>query len=363
MASSNNNNNNNNDNDSNANPMRDSGPFWAFLQSLQSQRGAAPGEGVDNQPEPGHQFAGGFPFPPGGDFGAWGPRGPFGGGGHRGGWGRRGRWSGPSGGNRGSFFGQPWEENARDAPPQADYEDQDGSPDTAREGPDDSHAPPPPPPRPHPHHGPSGCFPHPPPPHHGPPRGGRGMSRGGRGHCGHGRGRGGYHRGPPPPYPGGFNIPPWMNSLQQHPFAQNIRQYLEQYAPQRSDEWEGEEDDVFTPPIDIFNRPTEWQVHVALPGAQKDDIGVNWDAEKSTLNIAGIVHRPGDEEFLQSLSSTSERKVGMFDRSVPLPPVDGEGKDEVDDEGISAKLEDGVLVVTVPKVEREWTEVRKVDIE
>jgi len=35
----------------------------------------------------------------------------------------------------------------------------------------------------------------------------------------------------------------------------------------------------------------------------------------------------------------------------------------VDGDAISAKLEDGVLIVTVPKVEKEWTEVKRVDIQ
>lgn len=35
----------------------------------------------------------------------------------------------------------------------------------------------------------------------------------------------------------------------------------------------------------------------------------------------------------------------------------------MDSEGVGAKMEDGVLVVTVPKVDADIVEVRKVDIE
>lgn len=116
----------------------------------------------------------------------------------------------------------------------------------------------------------------------------------------------------------------------------------------------------FTPPLDIFTTETSYVLHVALPGAKKEDVGVNWDADKSVLNLAGVVYRQGDEEFLKSLSK-SERKVGVFERVVKLPPSEEE-KEEIDADNIKAKLEDGVLVVTVPKIEREWTEVKKVDI-
>jgi HSP20 family protein len=102
-------------------------------------------------------------------------------------------------------------------------------------------------------------------------------------------------------------------------------------------------------------------LHVALPGAKKEDVGVNFDSDKGELNVAGVVYRHGDEEFLKTLSQ-SERKVGVFERTVKLPPV-GEEKEEVDGDAITAKMEDGVLIVTVPKVEKEWTEVKKVDIE
>ena len=122
-----------------------------------------------------------------------------------------------------------------------------------------------------------------------------------------------------------------------------------------------EMEDTFAPPIDVFNTETAYVLHVAIPGAKKEDVGVNWDSEKSVLNIAGVVYRQGDEEFLKTLSS-SERKVGMFERSIKLPPGEEE-KEEVNSDAITAKLENGVLMVTVPKVEKEWTEVKRVDIE
>jgi len=56
-----------------------------------------------------------------------------------------------------------------------------------------------------------------------------------------------------------------------------------------------------------------------------------------------------------------ERKVGAFDRKVrlgtPASPA------QVDIDGITAKLENGILVVEVPKLNQDFVEVRKVDIE
>lgn len=142
-----------------------------------------------------------------------------------------------------------------------------------------------------------------------------------------------------------------------HPYAQAAAHAL---APQ--DVANEEAENSFTPPVDIFTTEKEYILHVALPGAKKEDVGVNFDSDRGELSIAGVVYRPGDEDFLKRLT-TSERKVGMFERSIKLPQAGAaEEKEEVDADAITARLEDGVLIVTVPKVEKEWTEVKKIDI-
>lgn len=86
---------------------------------------------------------------------------------------------------------------------------------------------------------------------------------------------------------------------------------------------------------------------------------MNWDADKSEISVAGVVYRIGDEEMLKTLAM-DEREVGVFERKVRLgsranPAV-------VDSDAITAKMEDGVLIVRIPKVE-EFVEIKKVDIE
>lgn len=168
-----------------------------------------------------------------------------------------------------------------------------------------------------------------------------------------------------------------MRGFMDHPFFQNLREQAERYyrpadgentrqQQQQQQQQSDEADDTFSPPIDIFNTPTAFILHAALPGAKKEHIGVTWNPQSRTLRIAGVVHRPGDEAFLQTLTSVQERRVGLFEKEVKLPPagVSEEDQDvEVDGSGITAKMEEGVLIVTVPKVEKEWMEVRKVDIE
>lgn len=140
-------------------------------------------------------------------------------------------------------------------------------------------------------------------------------------------------------------------------------------ARNNMDGGDGGNDDLeyFTPPVDIFETETgpsgSWVVHVAIPGAKKEDIGIHWQAEQGVLAISGVVYRPGDEAFQRGLVS-SERKTGLFKREVRLPPPSSAptNKEDVDAKGITARLEDGVLSISVPRVEKEWTEVHKVDI-
>lgn len=116
----------------------------------------------------------------------------------------------------------------------------------------------------------------------------------------------------------------------------------------------------FKPEVDVFDTTESFIVHISLPGAKKEDLGVHWDAEKSELNISGVVHRPGDEELLKTLA-LDERKVGAFDRKVRLGSRANPAQVDVD--GISAKLEDGILRVDVPKQDSGYVEIKKVDIE
>lgn len=116
----------------------------------------------------------------------------------------------------------------------------------------------------------------------------------------------------------------------------------------------------FRPEADVFDTETAFIVHLSLPGAKKEDIGVSWDADKSELIIAGVTYRPGDEELLKTIA-LDERKVGAFERKVRLGSRANPAAVDVD--GISAKLEEGILVITVPKEDKDFVEVKKIDID
>jgi HSP20 family protein len=196
-----------------------------------------------------------------------------------------------------------------------------------------------------PHHGPHGHHEghrHGPP--HGPPRGPGGFGRrGGWGPWG----RGGFFGG----RGGGFD----PSALATHFWNQ-----FNESLPSTADNKAANDNEDHTPDADVFDTESAFVVHISLPGAKKEDVGVNWDADKSELSIAGVIYRPGDEEFLKSLAM-SERKVGPFERKLRLGTRATPA--HIDADGITAKLEDGILRVEVPKLDTGYVEIRKVDIE
>lgn len=214
---------------------------------------------------------------------------------------------------------------------------------------DQSAGPHPPPPHgahthePHPHepHGPHGPHSHGPPPHH----------------------RGPHRRlfSPRRPRPD-FNLGDFLNRLGEklgvdlNSAAEGLGLTTDRFAAGRN----ANEAD-FEPRCDIFENNELYTVHLSLPGAKKSDVGVDYDGEHSVLRVTGVVHRPdADEQMLNELVVDGrKRETGVFEKAIRL----GTKRDPamIDVAGIRAKMTDGVLVVKVPKTQKQ-TEKREVPI-
>ncbi|KAJ5937686.1 hypothetical protein N7454_004028 [Penicillium verhagenii] len=107
----------------------------------------------------------------------------------------------------------------------------------------------------------------------------------------------------------------------------------------------------FQPSADVFDTPAHYIVHVSLPGAKKSDVNIEYNTEESVLRLTGTVHRPNMDESLQQglVMEERAREVGTFEREIRLGSRCAPAPVIV--EGIVAILEDGVLNVTIPKIE------------
>ena len=91
------------------------------------------------------------------------------------------------------------------------------------------------------------------------------------------------------------------------------------------------------PAIDLIRGPNELVVRADVPGVKSDDLRIEVDA--ATLTISGERQEPDTAEDASYLRD--ELRRGPFSRSLALPAG-------IDATTIDARLEDGVLEVTLP---------------
>ena len=97
---------------------------------------------------------------------------------------------------------------------------------------------------------------------------------------------------------------------------------------------------VFSPDVDIFENDQEIVLLADLPGVKADHLNI--DLRENILSILGEIspsEGPDEEDI------AIEYEVGRFVRQFTLSEV-------IDQEGINAKMENGVLRLTLPKVKK-----------
>lgn len=111
---------------------------------------------------------------------------------------------------------------------------------------------------------------------------------------------------------------------------------------------------LMQPEIDIHEDDTTYHLAVELPGVERDDIDLSVD-EDALIIRAHKEQRAddGDEGRVHRV----ERRFGRFERMLTLPS-------DADTDGISAELKNGVLEVSIPRLEDvETTRGRRIEIQ
>lgn len=104
------------------------------------------------------------------------------------------------------------------------------------------------------------------------------------------------------------------------------------------------------PKVDVIDRDDEVVVRAEVPGVEKGDLDVS--VSDNAVTIKGETKREEKEEKGQYYRSEISR--GTFVRTVTLP-------DYVDSEATKATFKDGVLEVTLPKLEKTKRRSIKID--
>jgi HSP20 family protein len=97
----------------------------------------------------------------------------------------------------------------------------------------------------------------------------------------------------------------------------------------------------WTPPVDLYETPTEYVLTAELPGLSRDQIEIH--AEESRIVIRGARGSTNEgRDIACEQYHRVERGHGRFSRAFTLP-------EPIDVNAIAAELKDGVLTVTMPK--------------
>jgi HSP20 family protein len=92
----------------------------------------------------------------------------------------------------------------------------------------------------------------------------------------------------------------------------------------------------WSPLADVEETDDAYTVELDLPGVAREDVDIQLDDRR--LTVAGNI----EEKERKGILHRRTRRVGRFHYSVTLPG-------DVDADGVSAQLHDGVLTVRVPK--------------
>lgn len=95
------------------------------------------------------------------------------------------------------------------------------------------------------------------------------------------------------------------------------------------------------PPLNVFRKADDFVLVAEVPGISKSDL--NLQVKDHTIRLSGAKAVTFPEK---ASLHRRERLTGRFDRSITLPV-------EIDPEGVRAECRDGILVLFLPRAERD----------
>ncbi|MBA9079495.1 MULTISPECIES: Hsp20/alpha crystallin family protein [Rufibacter] len=131
-----------------------------------------------------------------------------------------------------------------------------------------------------------------------------------------------------------------MATVKQHPVVQNRVPFSSLLDTFFQDTVNNRRVSGFTPAVDLWETENSYKLEVALPGLKKENIHVEF--QDGVLTVSG--ERAFSKEEKEHKYHRVENLYGKFRRSFQLP-------DHVDAGSIDAQFENGLLQITVPKVE------------
>jgi HSP20 family protein len=98
---------------------------------------------------------------------------------------------------------------------------------------------------------------------------------------------------------------------------------------------------TFLPKVDVFEDEKAFEVHVAVPGMNKEDFKIDVNEDRLTISGERRVKKERNENHFRSV----ETQYGSFSRTFSLP-------ENIDKNKIEAEYKNGILELVLPKDEK-----------
>ena len=134
---------------------------------------------------------------------------------------------------------------------------------------------------------------------------------------------------------------PAPRALRSGPYNEPFERLMDSMFEEFLAPWENQESVITNPRMDIVENERAYVVQTDIPGVAKKDIRLSVDHRR--VSIEAEVKRETSQTAGENILH-AERMISKFTRSFTLPT-------EVDENQADAKLENGVLTLTLPKKE------------
>ena len=127
-----------------------------------------------------------------------------------------------------------------------------------------------------------------------------------------------------------------------------LNRHFNSYYPDY--DYESEADNLIMP-VEVRDKNNEYDIRAELPGVDKKDLDISLNDGYLTITATKTEEKNEDEKSYKK----SEFSYGIFSRTIQLAQ-------EVDADKIDAKLENGVLKIVAPKLNKEKETVKKISV-
>ncbi|MBP0041119.1 MAG: Hsp20/alpha crystallin family protein [Roseofilum sp. SBFL] len=107
----------------------------------------------------------------------------------------------------------------------------------------------------------------------------------------------------------------------------------------------------FLPAAELHETPEAFEIKLEVPGMKPDDLDIQVTAEAVSISGERRSERTTEEKGV----TRSEFRYGQFQRVIPLP-------NRIQNNNVEAEYKEGILHLTLPKVEEEQHKVVKVKV-